>query len=156
MEKNYKSTYHGFKSVQRYGIVLVCILAVIHGIAFLTVRALETNELRHELAKWSQTLPALAPSQVSAPLSLPEDILALHVQKLERVGFYETHSGENEYLAFANPVNNYILAKSERAIDREVMNFGIMLLVLFVGEIVLLLGWWAFAKSKVHELFEVE
>lgn len=155
MEQLRQTTYRGFERVRQYGIVLVCALAVLYGVAFLAVQWIERNEIRHELAQWSQTLPKPDLTQPERELHLPEDILALHTDKLERTGFYETRT-DKKYLVYANPENDYILAKSEEGIDHEIVNFAIMLGVLFAGNIVLLLGWWRFAQSKVRELFEVE
>lgn len=150
-----KTTYQGLATIQRYGTILVVALAVLHGLAFLAVQWIERNEIRNELAQWSQTLPKPDPTQPEKELHLPEDILALHADKLERTGFYETHT-DKVYLVYANPENDYILAKSEESIEHEMTNFAIMLSVLFLGELVLLLGWWRFAQSKVRELFEIE
>lgn len=150
-----QTTYPGIKNVQRYGIMLVVALAVLHGIAFLAVQWIEQNEIRQELVQWSQTLPKPDTTQPGKELHLPEDILALHVDKLEQTGFYEKRT-DKQFLFYANPDNNYILAKSEESIEHEVANFAIMLGVLFTGELVLLLGWWMFVRSKVRELFEIE
>lgn len=155
MEHTKKTTYHGLKSIQKYGIFLVCSLAILHSLAFFSMRWIEMNELRNELAEWSQTIPAFDPAVPRKALRLPEDIIALHVDKLERTGFYTTRT-QKGYLSYANPNNNYILAKSEDAIERELMNLGVMLGVLFAGELILLLGWWAFIKTTVRELFEIE
>lgn len=155
MNHSKQTTYHGLKHIRRYGIILIVALAALHSVAFLAVQWIERNEIRQELAQWSQTLPKPDATKPEKELHLPEDILALHVDKLERTGFYETRT-DKRYLAYANPENDYILAKSEESIEHEVTNFAIMLGVLFAGEIVLLLGWWMFVRSKVRELFEIE
>ena len=154
MNHQKQTTYRGLETVQKYGTILVVALAVLHVFAFLAVEWIERNEIRQELARWSQTLPQPDGAQPEKELHLPEDILALHVDKLERTGFYETHT-DKRYLAYANPNNDYILAKSEESIEHEVNSFAIMLGALFLGELVLLLGWWRFTQSKVRELFEV-
>jgi hypothetical protein len=154
MEHTKKTTYHGLKSIQKYGIFLVCSLAILHSLAFFAMRWIETNELRSELAGWSRTIPPRDQVQPGKALQLPDDIIALHVDKLERVGFYTTRT-QRGYLFYANPNNNYILAKSEDVIEQEMVHIGTMLGVLFAGELILLLGWWAFIKRTVRELFEI-
>lgn len=149
-----KTTYSGLASVQKYGTMLIVALAALHGAAFLAVRWIEKNEIRHDLAQWSQTLKKTDSTGPSKELHLPEDIIALHVTNLDQTGFYETYTNKG-YLFYANPENNYILAKSEESIEREINNFAIMLGGLFLGELVLLLGWWRFVQSRVRELFEV-
>lgn len=154
MEQLKQTTYRGLEAVQRYGTVLIVAIAMLHVVAFFAIQWIERNEIRQELAQWSQTLPQPDATQPEKELHLPEDILALHVDRLERTGFYETHT-DKRYLAYANPGNDYILAKSLESIDHEINSFIIMLGVLFLGELVLLLGWWRFTQSKVRELFEV-
>lgn len=155
MEHKKETTYHGLKSVRLYGMMLVGTLIALHVIAFFVVSLIEKNEIHRELVQWSQTISKANPAQPISEFHLPEEIIALRVNKLERAGFYETHT-DRGYLAYANPENNYILAKSEETVDREIANIAAVLVVLLVGEIVLIVGWWMFAKAKVRELFEVE
>lgn len=154
MQKIKETTYPGLKSIRVYGMILVLLLGVLHLSAYFSIRWVETNEIRNELVQWSQTLPTTNAAQPTADVHLPQDIFALHVKTLDRTGFYETRTDEG-YLVYANPENNYILAKSKESINRELTNFAITLGSLFAGELVLLFGWWMFAKAKVRELFEV-
>jgi len=154
MDHTKETTDESLVSVQKYGIMLIVALVVLYGFALFAVQWIEQNEIRNELARWSQTLPKQDQTQPEKALHLPEDIIALHVGKLERTGFYQTRTDKN-YLSYANPDNDYILQKSEESIEHEVANFAIMLSILFVGNIILLFGWWRFTQSKVRELFEV-
>ena len=154
MPKLKETTYPGLKGIRKYGLILICALGVLHLVAFYSIRWVEMNEIRNELVQWSQTLSPTTATQPVADVHLPQDIFALHVKTLDRTGFYETRTDEG-YLVYANPVNNYILAKSKESMNRELTNFAVTLGVLFAGELVLLFGWWMFAKAKVRELFEV-
>jgi predicted outer membrane lipoprotein len=154
MARSKETIYEGILRVRQYGIFLAVAFAVLHGLAFFSIQWVERNEIRQELIQWSQTLPKPDPTQQEKELHLPEDILALHVDKLERTGFYEMKT-DKSYLAYANPENDYILAKSEESALHEVWHFATILGMLFVGDMILLLGWWRFTRSKVRELFEV-
>ena len=154
MEHSKETIYEGILRVRQYGVFLALAFAVLHILAFLSIQWIERNEIRQELVQWSQTLPKVDPAEPAKELHLPEDILALHVDKLERTGFYEMKT-DKEYLAYANPNNNYILAKSEESAKHEGLHFATILGMLFVGDLLLLLGWWRFTRSKVQELFEV-
>lgn len=154
MEHKKKKTNLGFDSVREYGLILIGALAILHIIAFFSTQWIEKNEIRHELTQWSQTISKPTPQEPSKELFLPQDIVALHVTQLEKTGFYEIRTDKG-YLVYANPNNNYILAKSEEPMNREMSNFAVMLAALFIGELILFLGWWRFAQSSVRELFEV-
>lgn len=154
MEAQKQTTFHGLKSVRCYGFILILALVALHVAAYVAVIIIEKNEIRHELAAWSQTLPRPDTTQPTIDLHLPQDILALHISRPERTGFYEIYT-DKKYLVYANPENNYILAKSEEAAEHEITNIAIILGMLLAGEIVFILGWWMFAKSKIQELFEV-
>jgi len=156
MTRSKETIYEGIQRVRQYGVFLALAFVVLHVLALFSVQWVERNEIRQELVQWSQTLPkqVVDPTQTEAPLHLPEDILALHVDKLERTGFYETHTYK-KYLVYANPANDYVLAKSAESINHEVTHFATILGMLLVGDLILLLGWWRFTRSKVRELFEV-
>lgn len=156
MTHSKETIYEGILRVRQYGVFLAAAFVTLHVLALFSVQWVEKNEIRQELVRWSQTLPkpVTDPTQKEASLHLPEDILAFHVDKLERTGFYETYT-DKKYLVYANPTNDYILAKSAESINHEVTHFAIMLGMLLVGDLILLLGWWRFTRSKVRELFEV-
>lgn len=155
MNHQKQTTYRGLEAVQKYGTILIVTIALLHVVAFFAIQWIERNEVRQELAQWSQTLPKPDATQPEKELHLPEDIIALHVDKLERTGFYEKRT-DKQFLFYANPDNDYILAKSMESIEHEINSFIIVLGGLFLGELVLLLGWWRFVRSKVRELFEIE
>lgn len=141
------------RGVRRYGFVLIGTLLVLHIVVWGALSFLEVNDLRSELTKWSLTLHKPNSSGQEEKLYLPEGIIAFHVNSLDRTGFYTTKTDRN-YLAFANPENNYILIKSKQEVERETQNFAITLGALFAGEMILLLGWWRFVRMRVRELFE--
>lgn len=155
MESSELALYRGLGAVRNYGIVVLVALLALNGITLGALNWLETNDLRSELATLSAKLPTPSAQKMEQTVNLPEDILSFHVTNMERTGFYETRIIDKEYLAYANPSNNYILMKSEDAIRHEVLNFAVALLALYTGEVVLLLGWWLFVRTKVRELFEV-
>jgi hypothetical protein len=155
MESSELALYRGLGAVRNYGILVLVALFALNAITLGALKWFETNELRNEIATLSEKLPAQATPKTEQTIALPDDILSFHVTKVERIGFYETKIAEKEYLAYANRSNNYVLMKSEESIKHEVQNFALALLLLYVGEVVLLLGWWFFIRTKVRELFEV-
>lgn len=157
MESSELALYRGLGAVRNYGILVLIALFVLNGVTLGALNWFETNDLRSELATLSEKLPVPTPgvAKQEQTITLPADILSFHVTNMERTGFYETSISEEEYLAYANPANNYILMKSEESIKHEVQNFALALLALYAGEVVILLGWWLFMRSKVRELFEI-
>ncbi|MBI5798575.1 MAG: hypothetical protein HZB10_01420 [Candidatus Yonathbacteria bacterium] len=157
MESSELALYRGLGAVRNYGILVLLVLLVLNGVTLGALNWFETSDLRSELSALSEKIPAqtAGATRTEQTLNLPEDILSFHVANMERTGFYETRINEEEYLAYANPENNYILMKSEASIQHEVQNFALTLIALYAGEVVILLGWWLFVRAKVRELFEI-
>lgn len=155
MESSELALYRGLGAVRNYGTLVLVALFALNAITLGALNWFETNELRSELATLSEKLPPPSAPKTEQTIALPDDILSFHVTKMERTGFYETKIAEKEYLAYANSDNNYVLMKSEESIKHEVQNFALALILLYVGEVVLLLGWWFFVRAKVRELFEI-
>lgn len=157
MESSELALYRGLGAVRNYGILVLVALFMLNGVTLGALNWFETNDLRSELVTLSDKLPVPTPGAPKAEqtIALPADILSFHVTNMERTGFYETRISEEDYLAYANPTNNYILMKSEESIKHEVQNFALALLALYAGEVVILLGWWLFVRTKVRELFEI-
>lgn len=143
------------RMVRNYGLFVFVSLFILSAAAVGVVDVLEKNDIRNELAVLSEKLPPAGSQQVEQNINLPEDILSLHANSIERRGFYETRIVDRDYLAYANPAKNYILMKSEEEVQHETLNFALALLALYVGNIVILLGWWFFVRAKVREIFEV-
>lgn len=154
MESSELALYRGLGAVRNYGILVLVALFALNALTLGAFKWFETNDLRNELAMYSEKLPAPGASKTEQTITLPEDILSFHVNTMERTGFYETQIIDKEYLAYANPNKNYILMKSEDAVKHEIQNFALALLALYLGEVVILLGWWFFIRTKVRELFE--
>lgn len=142
------------KNVQNYGFVVLVAILALHILVLGALRYFEMNELKSELLIASESLPVKT-SDTKQVINLPDDIIALHTDTLSRTGFYEIRT-DKDYIAYASPKNNYILTKSEDSIQHEFRNSTIILTVLYFGEVVLLVGWWFFVKSRVRELFEVK
>lgn len=142
------------KGIRNYGIAILIVLFALHILVLGALRYIEMDELRNELSTASESLPAKSPD-VKQVINLPEDIIALHTDTLPRTGFYEITT-DKDYIAYANPKNNYILTKAENSIQRETRNITISLIALYFGEFIILTGWWFFVKAKVRELFEVK
>lgn len=142
------------KSVQNYGIAALIALLALHILVLGALSYFEMNELKNELLVASESLPPKA-SDTKQVINLPDDIIALHAETLERAGFYEIRT-DKDYIAYANPKNNYILTKAESSVQREIRDIAISLVALYFGEVVLLVGWWFFVRTKVRELFEIK
>lgn len=155
MESSELALYRGLGEVRNYGILVLVGLFVLSGTALAALNWIETNELQNELATLSQNLPAPSPTSTEQTITLPDDVIALHTTTAEHTGFYETKILNKDFLAYATPDNHYVLLKSEAPISHEIQNFALTLLALYVGQVVVLLGWWFFIRSRVRELFEV-
>lgn len=154
MESSELALYRGLGIVRNYGVVVLIILFALNAGVLGMLNWIETSELQNELVRYSNNLPNPDVTKGEQVLNLPEDIIALRLPTKDRVGFYETKLTDKEYLAYANPEKQYTLMKAEDSIRHEVQNFALALLALYAGEVVVLLGWWFFLRSKVRELFE--
>ncbi len=155
METNGTILSREMKNVQHYGIAVLVAIFALHILVLGAFRYFEMNELKNELFAASKSLPAKTSLGTKQVINLPDDIIALHTDTLERTGFYEIKT-DKDYIAYANPENNYILTKSEDSMHHEVRDVAITLIALYFGEVVILVGWWFSVKSKVRELFEVK
>jgi len=155
MESSELALYRGLGAVRNYGIMVLVALLILNGVALGTLNWLETNDIRSELASLAEKLPSPSAAKTEQVIVLPADIISFRVSKVERVGFYETKIEDMEYLAYGSADKNYVLMKSEDSIKHEVLNFAFALFALYLGEVVILLGWWLFVRTKVRELFEI-
>lgn len=154
MEQTELAMYRGLGEVRNYGIAVLFALLVLHGGTLAALNWIESNELRHELTTYMASIPAPDESGTVNTLKLPDDILSFPMKTADRSGFYETSLEGSSYLAYADPNKHYVLMKSQMVAKKEIQSFAIALSALYVGELVLLLGWWFFIRSKVREVFE--
>lgn len=151
---------HGVKDVRKYGIVVLIVLFFLNVVVLGALHLVESNQLRNELANYMEAIPAPDSMVQGQTIRLPEDVLSFQLKSSDRAGFYETSLGtgkdRQDYLAYADPAKQYVLMKSEASIQRETKGFAIALLALYISEIILLLGWWYFIHSKIHEIFGIE
>lgn len=159
MNKKESEISHGIKEVHRYGVVVLGTLFLLNVVALGALHWVESNQLRNELVRYMETIPAPDSVTLGQTISLPEDILSFQLKSSDRTGFYETSLGtgqdRQDYLVYADPYKHYVLMKSEETIQEETKGFAITLLALYVGEIIILLGWWYFVRSKIHEIFDI-
>lgn len=156
METSEVTTNRGLGEVRNYGIAVLLALLALNGVTLGAFHWIETNDLRSELVKYAETLPVPNVNQPEQTINLPEDIIALRTTKEhDRYGFYETSIGGQDWLVYADQNKHYILQKSEEGIQRETQSFAIALGALYLGELIILLGWWFFVRSKVREIFEI-
>ena len=158
MESSEVAMYRGLGEVRNYGIAILLALLILNGVVLGVMNWIENNGLRNELVTYMETIPTPNAATPGQTINLPEEILSFQMKTSNRTGFYETSIGEGrdrqDYLAYADPNKHYILMKSERSIRDEIRSFALALGALYVGELVLLLGWWFFIRSKVREIFE--
>ena len=154
MESGEIAVYRGLGEVRNYGIAVLVALLALNGVTLWALNWVETNDLHSELLKYSESLPVPDVNNPNQTVTLPEDILLFRTKTNAHVGFYETSVGGQEYLAYADPDKHTVLMKSEEAIQNEARSFALALGALYLGELVLLLGWWFFIRSKVREMFE--
>ena len=154
MESSEIAIYRGLGEVRNYGIAVLLGLFVLNGATLGALNWIEISELRNELVKYAETIPAPDVNNPEQTINLPEEIIALRVQTNDRVGFYETSIGGQDYLAYADANKHYVLMKSEGNIKEETLSFAIALGALYFGEVILLLGWWFFVRAKIREIYE--
>jgi hypothetical protein len=158
MESSEIAMYRGLGEVRNYGVVVLIALLLLNGVVLGAVNWIETSDLRNDLVTYMQTIPAPDLTTPNQTIRLPEDILSFQMKSAGREGFYETSIGEGidrqDYLAYADKNKHYILMKSEKSIQKEIQSFALALVALYAGELVLLLGWWFFIRSKIREIFE--
>lgn len=151
---------HGVHDVRKYGMIVLIALFLLNVVALGALHWVESNQLHNELASYMATIPAPDPATPGQTISLPEDILSFQLKTTDRIGFYETSLGtgndKQDYLAYADPDKKYVLMKSEASIQKETKGFAVALLALYVGEVILLLGWWFFLNTKIHEIFDID
>lgn len=151
---------HGVKDIRKYGMVVLVTLFLLNVVALGALHWIETNQLRNELVSYMETIAVPDPMTPGQTIRLPEDILSFQLKSSDRVGFYETSLGtgkdKQDYLAYADSEKKYVLMKSEAHIQKETKGFMIALLALYIGEIFLLLGWWYFLNTKIHDIFDID
>lgn len=151
---------HGVKDVRKYGIVVLVALFLLNVVVLGALHVVESNQLHNELARYMETLPAPDSNDMNQVVRLPEDVLSFKLSSSDRIGFYETHLGKGknrqDYLAYADSEKQYVLMKSEQSIQEDTKNFALALLVLYIAEVILLLGWWYFIHAKIHEIFGID
>jgi hypothetical protein len=144
------------RAVRNYGIMVLLAFLALNATTLLSLSWFEGNDLRHELASISEQLPARSDTNAEQTINLPEDILSFHTSSREHTGFYNTEIVGKDYLAYANPDKSYILMKSRDSVNHEIQNFAYALLALFVGEVIVIIGWWSFIHNRVRQLFEIK
>lgn len=155
METNHVTNHRGLKVVRTYGIVVLFALFLMNTATLGVLHWVESNDIRDELARYANTLPAPDINKPDQTINLPEDIVVLRTNESNRIGFYETSIGGQDYLVYSDPNTHYVLMKSEAGVQKETQSFAIALGALYLGEITLLLGWWFFIRAKVREIFEI-
>lgn len=154
MESNEIAVYRGLGEVRNYGVAVLIALFVLNGVTLWSLNWIENNELHDELLKYSESLPAPDTVKPDQTVNLPEDILLFRTETNAKIGFYETALGGKKYLAYADQDKHSVLMKSLESIQNEVKSFALALGALYLGELVILLGWWFFIRTKVREIFE--
>lgn len=151
---------HGVQDVKKYGLVVLATLFLLNVVALGSLHWIESNQLRTELVSYMETIPTPDSVTPGETIRLPDDILSFQLKSSDRIGFYETSLGtgsdKQDYLAYADTQKQYVLMKSEAHIQKETKGFAIALLSLYIGEIILLLGWWHFLSAKIHEIFDID
>lgn len=147
--------YREVGEVRKYGVAVLFALLALNAVTVWALHWVESNDARNELIKYSETLPTPDVNQSKQTISLPEDIIALRTKTIDRIGFYETSIGGQDYLAYADTNKQYILMKSESGIQKETRSFAVALGALYLGELIILLGWWFFVRTKIREIFEI-
>lgn len=154
MESNEIAVYRGLGEVRNYGVAVLIALFILNGVTLWSLNWIEVNDLHDELLKYSESLPAPGTVKPDQTVNIPEDILLFRLESNAKVGFYETSIGNEKYLAYADQEKHSLLMKSMADIQGETRSFALALVALYLGELVILLGWWFFIRTKVREIFE--
>jgi hypothetical protein len=154
MESSEIAVYRGLGEVRNYGIAVLVGLLILNGVTLFALNWIEDSDLHSELLRHSESLPLPDPNNLEQTVNLPEDILLFRTRTNARIGFHKTSIGGEEYLAYADPDKHTVLMKSREGIRKESKSFALALGALYLGELVLLFGWWFFIRAKIREMFE--
>jgi hypothetical protein len=147
----------GFRSVRTYGEVLLVVLLVLHIVAFFAYRWFEYDEVRSDLATFvAQAQDEDFDSESASINRYPNHIIVLRNTGFQdEHGYFERRIGGVEYLLYAPPGSALVAARAEAEVRQEIMRVGAILVLLYLAELIVLYSWWALAKEKIKELFDV-
>lgn len=140
--------------------MLFIVLLVMHAIAFFAFRWFETRELHSELSDIARSVsqsPDRFVAQQNGVISrYPNGVIILQKNSRDaQNGFHEMNISGRDYLVYTDNDSNILVAKPESDIHEELLKVLSVLIVLYFGEVVVLLGWWFYLKDQIKELFNV-
>lgn len=142
------------KSIKRYSIFLLLVLLVLNVIAFYAFKVVAENQLRNDLKTFSQSIKVTG--NISENLSYSNGIVAIPKRiAIEDDGYREITVAGTEYLVYAPPAHNYLYAVPESQIKQDLILTGLILMVLYIAEVIVLFGWWAMLRERIDTIFSV-
>lgn len=146
----------GFDSIKHYAYLLLIVLSLLYLIAFIIFRFVAERQLRYELNTLSQVVKQDTDSDDN--LNYVNGLVVLQNNNIVKEGKYkEINIGDNEYLAYAPSSSpTRIFAIPESQIKQDLMLTAIILAVLYLSQVIVLIGWWSLLKDKIKVLFSVK
>ena len=149
----------GIKRIQTYGVWILLVMLITYGSVFFGFKWLELNELQQDLTNLSRSIleeKNIKPFEETI-LPYPDDVIVIKKQTSDtKNGFYEINISNKDYLVYTESESDVIVAKPEQSINDELNKFLVLLMFLYFGQIVILLGWWFYFKGEIQKLFKVQ
>ncbi len=138
---------------------LLAVLLLMHIVAFFIFSFVESNEVRHAMMLFEQSLTQTGQDQDDALLAQGgiryDDGYAIIPAINVPVGFYDVRMNGVPYVAYHGTGVSFSVAQRKEVLDAEARRFAYALAVLFAGEIFVMGMWWFVVRRSVHDLFIV-
>ncbi len=154
--EQHKVLHHQHKHVLRHGLWLIALLFVFHVIAFGVFYFLEVREIRADLVALSQNTNSDSfESRYLQETPSDSSIILRKDEDEDGEGFSERKIGGHDFYVYQNPDSDYIVAKSEEALQSELLKVGSILGVLFLVECLTFFFWYTNIKELLKEIFSI-
>lgn len=152
-----------FSAVRQYWWILVFVLLLLHVLVYAAFTVYQRNEIHEQLIQAAKQVNGSEGDRYfkeerengrpPAGGKISEDVVVLRGPSEEQ-GFRRTHLGDDDYVEYAG-ANNVHVAISTRELEEQQHKVLLVLAVLYIGELLILLGWWSFVQRKIKEVFTV-
>lgn len=154
------------KPLRKYFALILLTLFLVDASIWFAFRVTAENAFRHDLQSVSDEieqgslLPFAGDENGTEPqessFDLPDGFVAVRGDSAsEETGeFQETQLFGKTYVTYASPAH-LLVAKSDEDVDREWADLGLVLLVVFLAQVIVVYGWWRYLRSRIELIFTV-
>lgn len=156
VKKQYKHTESSeLKYIRRYSYFLLLVLFILNVLAFFGFKVVAEYQLKYDLKTFSQAIKS--PEEIYENLSYTNGIVVIPRKiAIEDDRYREIKVAGTEYLVYAPPSRNYLYTIPESQIKQDLILTGLILMVLYIAEVVVLFGWWTLLKERVDTVFSLK